>query len=71
MTHATKDAFEAALMEATFIKIDGQMFRIIVWDGEDLHFEDENTGETYVNPFEELVDDMDEIELFAIVKSWG
>jgi len=65
--------FEMALASATFIKIDGYMFRIVAWYAEEseLHFEDEEWGDMHVNTFEELQDDMDEIELYTIVKSWG
>jgi hypothetical protein len=66
-------AFEMALADATFISIDGYMFRVTAWYPEDseLHFKDEETGDMHVNTFEDLVEDMGEIEIFTLTKSWA
>ena len=60
-----------ALEKATFIKIDGYMFRVVVFTDEELLFEDEESGESYANTLEELVEDMHEIEIYTFTKCWG
>ena len=62
--------FEKALADATFISIDGYMFRVTVYDDGELHFEDEDSGEMHVSSIAELTADMGEIEIFTLTKSW-
>lgn len=70
-----KAALKEALDKASFIKIDGEMFRVnnFVEDEGTWHFdyEDEDTGEVYCSTLEELEADMYEIELYKTVKSWS
>ena len=60
-----------ALEKATFINIDGYMFRVTAWYEDELHFEDEESGDMHVNTLEELVEDMHEIEIYTLTKCWG
>ena len=73
-----KASFVDQLKSATFIKIDGQMFRVNSFHGDldadggyELHFEDEESGEQHVNSLAELFEDMYEIEIFTLTRTWN
>jgi len=66
--------FTEALEKAAFINIDGFEYRIMGFYKDieqELHFEDEESGEMYVNTLDELVADMHEIQLSEIKRIWG
>ena len=63
--------FPCQVLQATFINIDGFMFRVVGWYEDELHFEDEDSGEMHVNSLEELVEDMHEIEILSLKTIWG
>lgn len=76
MTEELKQAadeidFLAAIKDATFISIDGFMFRVEGWYEDELHFENEENGEVHVNTKEELIDDMFDIKVYTLKETWG
>ena len=67
---SNKENLVKALNDAAFIKIDGYWFRVEAWDGEELRFYDEESGEEYVNTLDDLIADMDEFEIYVLEKNW-